>query len=232
MSSQVVGDDVCVIVPAYNEAAVVASVIRDLVARFGHVVVVDDGSTDGTGQVAREAGASVVRHAINLGQGAALQTGFDYALRLGGVTHVITFDADGQHRPDDALRLLKQCRSEDYDIVLGSRTMGTVVDQPWQRALLLRAAVAFSRLTSGLDLTDTHNGLRVLTRRALGRISLRQCGMAYASELEHEISRSGLRWCEVPVEILYTDYSCAKGQRGLNTINILFDLVNARLRTT
>lgn len=224
-------DDVCVIVPAYNESAVIAGVVAQLVSRFPRVLVVDDGSTDQTARLAGEAGATVVRHAINLGQGAALQTGFDYALRRPEIQHVITFDADGQHRVDDAARLLTTSRDDDYDVVLGSRTLGGVVNQPWQRALLLRAAVAFSKRTSGLPLTDTHNGLRVLTRDALTSISLRQCGMAYASELEQAIARAGLRWCEVPVEILYTDYSCAKGQRGLNLVNIVFDLVNARIRT-
>ncbi|WP_309647482.1 glycosyltransferase family 2 protein [Nocardioides sp.] len=232
MSAPQVGTDVCVVVAAYNEATVVGDVVRGLARHFTQVLVVDDGSTDDTSRVAREAGAMVVRHAINLGQGAALQTGFDYALKSGGITHVVTFDADGQHRPDDALRLLAQGRSQGYDVVLGSRTLGKVVDQPWQRALLLRAAVTFSRRTSGLDLTDTHNGLRVLSRDALRSISLRQCGMAYASELEHAISRSGLPWCEVPVEIVYTEYSCSKGQRGLNMVNILFDLVHARIKTT
>lgn len=225
-----IGDDVCVIVPAYNEAAVVGTVVRDLLAHFTRVLVVDDGSTDGTALVAQASGATVVRHAINLGQGAALQTGFEYALRSVTILHVITFDADGQHRPDDAVRLLRRSRAEGYDVVLGSRGLGTAVDQAWQRRLLLNAAVRFSRLTSGLDLTDTHNGLRVLSRRAVTGIALRQAGMAHASELEHAIARANLRWCEAPVEVLYSDYSRAKGQRGLSVVNILFDLFLARFR--
>lgn len=231
MADDRITDDVCVVVPAFNEEAVVTPVVRDLTARFTRVVVVDDGSSDATARLALDAGATVVRHAVNLGQGAALQTGFDFALARPEVQHVVTFDADGQHRVDDAVRLVERCREGGYDVALGSRALGRAVDQPWQRAVLLRAALTFSRRTSGLQLTDTHNGLRALSRTALSRISLRQCGMAYASELEHAIAREGLSWCEVPVEIVYTDYSRSKGQRGLNMVNIVFDLAHARITT-
>lgn len=225
-------DDACVVVPAFNESSVLREVLADLGGYFGTVIVVDDGSTDATADVARAAGAIVVRHGVNLGQGAALQTGFDFALRRRGVEYVVTFDADGQHAAADAHRLLAQCRKDGLDVVLGSRGLGGCVDQPWQRQALLRLALTFSKWHTGLALTDTHNGLRVLRRSALSRIRLHQRGMAYASELEGQISTLDLTWREAAVEVRYTDYSRAKGQHNLNAVNILLDLASARIRTS
>ncbi|MDO9496032.1 MAG: glycosyltransferase family 2 protein [Nocardioides sp.] len=225
-------DDACVVVPAFNESSVLGVVLADLGAYFGTVVVVDDGSTDATAEIARAAGAIVVRHGVNLGQGAALQTGFDFALRRTDVEFVVTFDADGQHAAADAYRLLAHCRADGLDVVLGSRGLGGCVDQPWQRRALLRLALRFSKWSTGLELTDTHNGLRVLRRSALSRIRLHQRGMAYASELEGQISTLNLMWREAAVEVRYTDYSRAKGQQNLNAVNILLDLASARIRTS
>jgi glycosyltransferase involved in cell wall biosynthesis len=196
------------------------------------VVCVDDGSTDDSASVAAASGATVVRHAVNLGQGAALQTGFDYVLRHTRARHIVSFDGDGQHHPSDALRMLATARETGVDVVLGTRNGGQVTGQPRLRRLLLRGALGFTRLTTGLGVTDTHNGLRVLSREALHLLRLRQRGMAYASELESAVASLGLSWREVPVSVAYTDYSRHKGQRNLNALNILYDLAMARLRVT
>jgi glycosyltransferase involved in cell wall biosynthesis len=224
--------DVLVVVPAYNEALLVADVVRDLLTSFPHVLVVDDGSTDATASLAASSGAVVARHSVNLGQGAALKTGLTYAQRLPGVEYVITFDADGQHRVEDAVAMLRTCRDEGLDVVLGSRGLGSVVDQPARRRLLLRGALVLGKWSSGLALTDTHNGLRVLSIRAVRTIRLTQCRMAYASELEKQVGIHDLRWREAPVQVHYTDYSRRKGQGDLNAVNIVFDLLAARLRST
>lgn len=222
--------DVWVVVPMYNESSTVASVVADLKTSFDNVVCIDDGSSDDSASLAVAAGAVVVRHPLNLGQGAALQTGFDYALSHAGTHWVITFDADGQHLVSDAVAMLATGRERSLDVVLASRFLGRSEEMPPSRRMLLRAAVAFSRRTSGLDLSDTHNGLRVISREALSSIRLRQPRMAYASELEAAINAAGLSYSEVPTTVLYSEYSRAKGQKNSNAINIVFDLALARLR--
>jgi len=223
-----VGHDVIVVLPAFNESQGIAQVVQQAQLRFSNLVVVDDGSSDETALAARRAGAFVITHPLNLGQGAALQTGFKWALEQ-GAQWVITLDSDGQHNPEDALRLLALAQSEGWDVALGSRFMGRTEGMPWSRRLLLKAALRFQNLTSGLFLTDVHNGLRVLSRRALQRIHLQQDRMAHASEIISQLAQSGLRVGEGPVTIRYTEYSKAKGQSALGALNILVDLLMARL---
>jgi glycosyltransferase involved in cell wall biosynthesis len=212
-----------VICAAYNEATMIGRVVEEL-GRAGHqVVVVDDGSGDGTRHVAAAAGAHVVVHPINLGQGAALQTGIDFAL-LHGADILVTFDADGQHRVSDIPRLVDALARERADFALGSRFLGQTYNLPSLRRWVLRAATVFTRLTTGLRLTDSHNGLRALTRRGASAIRLRQNRMAHASEILVAIAQSGLRYVEVPVTIEYTAYSLAKGQRIGDSVTILLDL--------
>jgi glycosyltransferase involved in cell wall biosynthesis len=217
-----------VIVPAYNEAAVISGVVADVV-RCGHrVAVIDDRSHDTTIAAAILAGATVIRHPINLGQGAALQTGIEFALSQDADV-VVTFDADGQHRTSDIEALVEALAHERADFALGSRFLGHATNLPALRRLTLLAAVAFSRITTGLRLTDAHNGLRAMTRRGAGAIHLRQNRMAHASEILQQIAASGLRYVEVPVTIDYTPYSLAKGQKIGDAFTILFDLFARRL---
>ena len=216
------------IIPAYNEAAVIGRVVADLAKRGYNVAVIDDGSIDETGHRAGAAGAIVVTHPINLGQGAALQTGIQFALRQGAEI-IVTFDADGQHRAADIGSLIDALQMNNADFALGSRFLGGAVAMPPSRRLLLMAATWFSRLTTGLKISDTHNGLRAMTRRGASRIKLRQNRMAHASELLDAIARSGLRYVEVPVTIEYSRYSLAKGQRLVDSLRILVDLSAQRL---
>src|SRR5690554_7125772 len=110
-----------VVIPMYNEATAIGTVLEELIQHFPHVVCIDDGSSDGSAEVAREAGAVVLQHPINLGQGASLQTGFDFALSDEAMTEVVTFDADGQHLVEDAVGMVEKLRSERLDILIGSR---------------------------------------------------------------------------------------------------------------
>jgi polyprenyl-phospho-N-acetylgalactosaminyl synthase len=220
--------DVCVVVPAYNEAAVIARVVHDL-RRAGYApVVIDDGSGDRTAELAHAAGAAVVKHPFNLGQGAALQTGIEFAL-AGNAQIIVTFDADGQHRVSDIARMIDALAREDADFALGSRFIGQAPNLPPLRRLLLRAATVFTRLTTGLQVTDTHNGLRAMTRRGAAAVRLRQNRMAHASEFLSQIASSGLRLVERPCTIDYTAYSLAKGQRMRDAVLILLDLFARRL---
>ena len=219
---------VYVVVPAYNEGRVIGRVVAD-VRRAGYTaVVVDDGSSDATAQAARAADAIVIKHPFNLGQGAALQTGVDYALAQ-QAEMIVTFDADGQHRVSDISRLTEALMQERADFALGSRFLGQAPNLPPLRRLLLRAATAFTRLTTGLQVSDTHNGLRAMTRRGAAAIKLRQNRMAHASEWLAQIAASRLRYVERPVTIEYTAYSLAKGQSLGDALLILLDLFARRL---
>jgi polyprenyl-phospho-N-acetylgalactosaminyl synthase len=217
-----------VVTAAYNEATVIARVIADIKRAGYEVVVVDDGSTDATGRAAAEAGAIVVKHPINLGQGAGLQTGIELAL-LEGADVVVTFDGDGQHRAAEIAGLVDALEREGADYVLGSRFLGASLNQPLSRRLMLKAATSFTRMTTGLNITDTHNGLRAMTRRGASRIRLRQNRMAHASEILHQIAESGLKYVEAPVTIEYSAYSLAKGQSLGDSLMILTDLFARRL---
>lgn len=219
----------CAVVPIFNEQRVLAEVLRTLAPVVDEIICIDDGSSDTSTEIAWAAGATVLRHAVNLGQGAALQTGFDYVLQRTTHQHVVTFDSDGQHRPHDALRMLELARTTSMDVVLGTRDRREK-SMPPSRRLLLQCALWFSRRLTGLDLTDTHNGLRVLSRATLTAVRLTLPGMAYASELESGIARSGLSWDEVPISITYTSYSKSKGQPNLNAVNVLYDLMLSRVR--
>ncbi len=217
-----------IVIPAYNEAPTIGAVVRDLLPGWPRVVVVDDGSTDRTADTAARAGAEVVRHAVNRGQGAALQTGFDYCLAA-GARFLVTFDGDGQHPSEELERLVEPVAAGRCDIALGSRFLDARSDVPALRRLLLKAAVIFTRVVSGLRVTDTHNGLRALTRDAAERLELRADRMAHASELLDQISSLGLSWAEVPVRVRYTRHSRAKGQRGLDALRVLVDYVLNRV---
>ncbi|GAB3767996.1 glycosyltransferase involved in cell wall biosynthesis [Nocardioides ginsengisegetis] len=224
-------DRVVVVIPVHNESSVLGAVLTEVLAEFRHVVCVDDGSRDGSSEVARGLGAHVVRHATNLGQGAALETGLRYAVSTFDVEYVVTFDADGQHAAADATAMVAFAREHGLQAVLGSRFLGTVSGAPPLRRALLHAAVRFTRMTSGLTITDAHNGLRVLHRDLATHVRLRMHGMSHASEILGQIARGGWRYAEFPVSIRYTDYSRRKGQPGYNALNIAFDLALDRLRT-
>lgn len=219
---------IAVVIAAYNEGQAIADVVSGAREHARWVIVVDDGSSDDTWRSAHAAGAHVVRHPLNLGQGAALQTGIDYALRL-GAEYVVTFDADGQHAADEIVPMVEQLAAQNVDIVLGSRFLGRAVNMPRSKAITLWLAVRFTRITTGLKLTDTHNGFRALSRSAAQRLRIRQNRMAHASEILDRIAALQLRYAEFPVTITYTAYSVAKGQRILNSVSIVKDQVVGRL---
>ena len=217
-------EDTWVVMPVFEEAEVVRSVTRDLRRSFANVVAVDDGSRDDSAAEAEAGGALVVRHPINLGQGAALQTGIELALRDTRCAHLVTFDADGQHLVSDAVRMVERLREGDHDIVIGSRFLGSAVGIPTSRRLLLLMGARVMRLTSGVRLTDPYNGLRAFTRPFAEAIDITLSNMAHTAEFTSLIARLGARYEEVPVTIIYTDYSRQKGQRSINSVNLAVDL--------
>lgn len=212
-----------VVIAAYNEGRAIRKVVEGVRAVLSNVVVVDDCSKDDTSQEALAGGAVVLRHVINRGQGAALQTGTDYAVGM-GASAVIHFDADGQHQPGDIQSFLKALTPE-VDVILGSRFLSLKSNVPTLRRLVLKGGILFTWLFSGIKLTDTHNGFRAFSRRAALAIRIRENRMAHASEILHELYRLKLAWKEIPVTILYTDYSKSRGQSSLNAFSIVGRLV-------
>jgi len=217
-------DDVWIVIPVYNEGAVIGEVVERTRETFPNIVCVDDGSRDDSAEQIAHTGAHLVRHPVNLGQGAALQTGIAYALAQPGMRYLVTFDADGQHRVEDAEAMIAVARTEGADVVLGSRFLEETDHIPLLKRIVLRTVVALSPTARKLKLSDAHNGLRVLNREAATRLRITMNGMAHASEIVGFLARSGLKVKEVPVTIIYTDYSRSKGQSLINGVNILFDL--------
>jgi polyprenyl-phospho-N-acetylgalactosaminyl synthase len=205
--------------------AKILEIIKD---EYSNIVVVDDGSTDNTYQQALVAKVTILSHLINRGQGASLKTGIEYSLKE-GADIIVTFDADGQHQVADIKNLIQPIISGEAEIVLGSRFLEIKNKIPFWRKRLLKAATFFTRFSTGLKLTDTHNGLRAFSRLAAEKIKINQDRMAHSSEIINEIKRNNLKYIEVPVTINYTDYSLAKGQSALDSVKILKDLVIKKL---
>ncbi len=213
-----------VVIPAFNEEELIARVIHDVRRLVPRVIVVDDGSRDQTLEASKAAGAVVLVHMLNLGQGAALRTGIEYALSQ-GARCLFTFDADGQHSAESLAVLARAMAEKRVDVVLGSRRLGKAKNLPKFRRLVLWAGVWFTRVHTGLPVTDTHNGLRLFRAEAAARLEISQPRMAHASEILKRIAVLRLPWAEAPVTILYTEYSLRKGQKLGNAFHILRDLV-------
>jgi polyprenyl-phospho-N-acetylgalactosaminyl synthase len=215
--------NVWIVVPAFNEAGMIGEVIADLRSVFSNVVCVDDGSGDDTGEVALRAGAHLVRHPVNLGQGAAIQTGVEYARRQPGAQVFATFDADGQHRVKDLVTMIDRLGAGDVDVVIGTRFGRDVSRPPLLKRVVLQTAARLSPRGRRLGLTDTNNGLRVFNKTVADGLDITMSGMSHATEFIMLIAENRWRVAEEPVEVLYTEYSKSKGQPLLNGVNIIFE---------
>ena len=223
-------NSIFIIVPAYNECRAIRSIVESLIGYGYAVVVVDDNSIDQTRAVLQKLPVYYLRHSINLGQGASLQTGMEFALQQ-GAKFIVHFDADGQHQAEDIPMLLKPLQYGIADVVLGSRFLRWEDRQeiPLFRQLFLRVAVLVNWIMTGVWLTDAHNGFRALTRFASQKIHLRENRFAHASEILMQIRHAKLRYVELPTKIVYTNYSKAKGQSLWNAVNIVVDLFLSRV---
>jgi len=203
-----------IVIAAYNEGKSIAKVISGLKkADYHNIVVVDDGSRDNTYDVALSTGAIVLRHVVNRGQGASLKTGIDYSLKS-GADIIVTFDADGQHRVEDLKAMIAPVKGGQCDIALGSRFLKPV-SMPFFRRLTLKIAVLVVWFFYGAKMTDAHNGFRAMNRKAAQTINITSDRMEHASQIVEEIHKKHLRFKEIPVTILYTDYSMQHGQGGM-----------------
>lgn len=212
-----------IIIPAFNEGKRIGSVLNK-VKKYGTVVVIDDGSKDDTADVAQKAGVIVLQHAVNLGQGAALETGFEYARRKNAQL-VVTYDADGQHDATEIPKLVAPIVKNKADIALGSRFLGATVDMPVVKRLTLQFGIYFVYLLSGIKLTDTYNGFRAMNNKALHAIHLTHNRMAHPAELIELIARHKLRYSEVPVTITYTKDTIKKGLRSGSAVKLAQELI-------
>ena len=215
---------VCVILPFYNEEEVIEKVLRELIASNYQVVAIDDGSTDRSNEIARKMNCVLLKHPSNFGQGAALQTGISFARINPKIEYFVTFDSDGQHQVSDINHMLKPLVNGETDFVFGTRFQDDKTKFPFFKRIVLRAAIKYTQLSTGVAITDTHNGFRAFNKLAAKRINLNFSGMTHASEFVEKAGQSGLSIKEVPVHILYTKYSKRKGQSLWNSINILTDL--------
>jgi glycosyltransferase involved in cell wall biosynthesis len=221
---------VFIVIPCYNELGSIRDTVLQLAERgYKNIVLVDDGSSQDIRSVLYGLDYIYIRHMVNLGQGAALQTGLQYS-KLNGAEIVITFDADGQHDANNFPDLIDPLLKNEADMALGSRFLpesgGNVAVS---RKITLHLARFINFFLSGILLTDAHNGLRALNRNAIDKIVITENRMAHASEILFEIKRHHLRFKEIPVHIIYTDYSKQKGQKGSDGIKILFDLILHKL---
>jgi glycosyltransferase involved in cell wall biosynthesis len=221
--------DTAIIVPVYNEGSVIRQTIEDIGSSY-LIVCVNDGSKDNTSEEIMKTDAILVEHPINMGQGAALQTGIEYALQFPEIEYIVTYDADGQHSMHDVKAMMEVIKNKNVDIVVGSRFLGEAVNITVLKKIILKLAIRFTNVFSGVNLTDTHNGLRVFNRRFAESVDIQMPGMAHASEIIDKMGRGKWRYVEVPVTIHYSDYSKSKGQSMLNSVNILMDVMLSRTR--
>ncbi|WP_297187930.1 glycosyltransferase family 2 protein [uncultured Corynebacterium sp.] len=223
--------DTWLIIPCFNEGTVIGDVIRHARETFPNIVAVNDGSADNSAEEIHKAGAHLVNHPVNLGQGAAIQTGVEYARSQPDAQYFVTFDADGQHQVKDVVAMLDRLRNEDVDIIVGTRFGRPRAEDdqvPWIKRLVLKTVVLLSPRTRKLGLTDAHNGLRVFNKKVADELNIRMNGMSHASEFVAQMDERGWRVSEQPVDILYTEYSMSKGQSLINGVNILADGFVAR----
>lgn len=217
---------VAIIIPCFNEGPVLRQVVTTLINEKKYtIILVDDGSVVPAQSVIGDLPVTIIRHKANLGQGAALQTGFEYVKKI-PADYVITFDADGQHASSDIQQLLAPLQDGRADIALGSRFLiKGQHNAPMTKKWVLHLGRLVNYLFTGLYLSDSHNGLRAFTKAAIQKIELKENRMAHATEILYTIRTHKLRHIEVPVTVNYTLYSKSKGQSVFNSIRIFFDLV-------
>lgn len=222
-------NSIAIIIPAFNEGEVIKSSLKDI-KNFckqnnikAELVVIDDGSSDNTGVLARKYANYVITHRHNCGLGASLATGIEFAKRH-GFESLVTFDSDGQHDPRDIKKVITKL-SEGYDVVIGSRFVGTYTDMPKGRKTLLLLSNLVTFLFFGVWTTDSQSGFRALSRHAIDSIEIKSNRMEVSSEFFGEIKRLGLKFGEIPIHIRYTKYSMKKGQSNSHGLGVLIKLI-------
>lgn len=225
MSNHINSKSVFVVIPAYNEHAVIGKVIEELLTYNYSLIVVDDGSTESLFPFLKDYPIFFLNHRVNLGQGAALQTGIKFALTR-KADYIVTFDGDGQHSAGDISKLLEPITSKKCDITIGTRFMPeSKHNMPLKRKALLQITRYVNFLFTGLLLSDAYNGVRAMSELAAKTITIKERGMAHSTEILSKIKEEKLRLLEIPVTINYTSYSLKKGLTIWNGFRIFFDIL-------
>lgn len=220
---------ILIIMPAFNEALTIGQIIKKIQRLgFERIAVVDDGSIDQTAEIAKRAGAVVLRHPINRGLGAALATGFAYA-NLVEADLAVTIDSDGQHDPNDIPALIQPILDRQADVVIGSRLLKPE-GMPWYRIIGNWFLTWLTSWLFGIKMTDSQSGFRAFSKLALEKIAIQSNRMEVSSEIFSEIKRNNLKHWEIPIRAIYTDYSLKKGQTNLNAISIIRRLIFQALK--
>lgn len=223
--------NVSIVTAAFNEEKNIRNVIDSLKNEgYSNIIVVDDGSKDKTYSVAKAQGVTVLKHIINRGQGAALQTGMTYAL-MNGAEYVVHFDSDGQHNAKEIKRMLTPIIKGEVDATLGSRFLKKQ-DIPLQRKITLKGGVIVLRAFYGAKLTDAHNGFRAFSRNAAKKVTITMDKMEHASEIIEKIKKKGIVYKEIPVTISYTEETLKMGRKGqgkFDSLSILFKMLLKKL---
>ena len=215
---------VMIVIPSYNEEKSIGKVIDSLHKEgYKDIIVVDDGSNDKTYDVAMKKGAISLKHIINRGQGAALETGNKFAIK-NGAEIIVHFDADGQHNAKEISQLIMPIKEGRVQACLGSRFLRKQ-DIPLKKRIVLRGAILIIWAMYGIKLTDAHNGFRAFSRKALKKINITTDKMEHASEIVEEIKLKKIKYIEIPVTINYNSYAMEKGQKISNSINILIKMI-------
>jgi glycosyltransferase involved in cell wall biosynthesis len=223
-----------ILIPAYNEESILGQVIKTLPKELPGIseidcVVVNDGSSDNTEQIAKDNKAIVITHIFNRGLGGALGTGFEY-VKSHNYDLMITFDADGQHNPKDIAAVIKPIVDGEADVCVGSRFLKYEGHMPWYRRVGLFGMNLITYMLFWTWTTDSQSGMRAFSRKAIQEIAIKTNKMEVSSEFFYEISKKNLKYAEAPIEAIYTDYSLNKGQKNINALNILVKLIFKRFQ--
>jgi glycosyltransferase involved in cell wall biosynthesis len=214
-------DKIYIIIPAYNEASLIPLVLKDLINNgYKNIIVVDDGSTDNTSDIVKNFNVDLIRHPVNMGPGAAIKTGIDYAL-LKNAQIMITFDADGQHLAKDIPNLISPIINNQAEITLGNRFINNMSNVPVFKKIILKTGAFLMFLMYGILSSDSHNGLKAISKSAALKINIKSNGWEYCSEIIEEIMLKKIKYIEVPVTVKYSDYSIKKGQKIYNSFYIV-----------
>jgi len=217
--------DIFVIIPCYNEAAVIRNTVIEVLRHGYNVVIIDDSSKDNSKNELKGLPVYYLRHRVNLGQGAALQTGIDFALKK-GAKYFVTFDADGQHDSDDIPGMVALLEKEKADIVFGSRFLpGAKTNVSRSRSFALNLGRYINYFTSGILLSDSFNGMRIFSKAAAEKIKLTENRMSHPVQLLMLTAAGKLKYTEYPVAIHYSDYSKKKGLKNKDGIKILIEIL-------
>ena len=218
------------VIPAYNEWKVVYNTVKEILEEwYKNIIVINDGSRDDTREYLEKLWDKIIllNHYKNRGQWASLETWFEYVRRYWKVDYVITFDADWQHSLEDLKTFEKILeKHHSIDILLGSRFLWKKkVWVPLFRRIILKLWILFTFFLSNINLTDTHNWYRVIRKKALKKIRLKEDWMTHASEILDIIASEKITYKEVPVTIKYTEYSMKKWQSSWNALNIALKMI-------